>query len=151
MPGTVLEIGCGSGLACAPLIEDGANSSYVGIDRSAVAETRFRQRNSHLIESGRSRFVRADFLEPPGFVGATVALAINVNAFWTNWSGAFSAVRRMLRAQALLVLIFEAPSAERAASIAAVLDAHIPPGFCSRPSRPMPHGRLVARLFRRRS
>lgn len=149
LPASIVEVGCGAGLACAPLLVRSVKSSYIGIDRSAVARSRFQACNKILLEAGRAKFVQADFLDPPQAVEAGAGLAINVNAFWTKPEAAFAAMRHMLRPKSQLILIFEAPSEEKAASIAAILDSCELADFARlKPSRPL-DGRTFARRYRR--
>ena len=144
-----VEIGCGRGLACAPLLRRSATSLYIGIDRSSVSQARFEDRNHRLVEAGRARFIRADFLGSSVEMEATAGFAVNVNAFWTSPPRAFEAMHRMLRADAVLILVFEAPSEEKAASLCAMLDRSEPDGFVKMGQVAPLDGRTIARRFRR--
>lgn len=132
-PATVVELGCCGGALAEAIVRRVAGVSYTGVDRSALAIARASQRNRRLIAAGSAEFVCADFLHPPpaGYRHRTyeVCCAVNVNAFWTDPAGAFAAVGPLLAGGGRLLLVFEAPGADKAAAIARTLRDAAPEAF----------------------
>jgi SAM-dependent methyltransferase len=79
----VLEVGCGRGAAAALLLERLPAGHYTGIDRSATATAATVGRIADAITGGRAEVwttALADHVPEP----ADIALAVNVNAFWSG-------------------------------------------------------------------
>lgn len=144
----VLEVGCGPGLALG-LIADrlvGGAGTVVGLDRSATAIERSRQRLAGHPSADRVRLQQADLAHLDAVEGAfDRVLAVNVNVFWT--SGAEPECRRLaevLRPDGRIVLVFAGPDGEGARdvgpTVATKLVAH---GFASEVRR-HPSGSMVA-------
>ncbi|MFC5139728.1 methyltransferase [Actinomycetospora rhizophila] len=75
----VLEVGCGRGVAAALLLDRLPRGRYTGLDRSATATAATAARLA-----GRAFAVHTTPLALHRAEPADVALAINVNAFWTG-------------------------------------------------------------------
>jgi SAM-dependent methyltransferase len=127
----VLEVGSGPGHAVALLAERLRRGVVTGIDRSALQVSRAREHNALAIAAGRARIERLTLAEAPAVLGERAfhaLLAINVNAFWTEPTPSLESATRLLRPRGRLYLVYEPPSAARAAalrtSLAALLEQH---------------------------
>jgi len=123
---SVLEVGCGRGVAVSlvcPLLNEGR---IVAIDRSATAIAAATRRNERWVETGTAAFHESDVETFDGKAHAfDVIFAVNVNVFWLKAAPALAAVRRLLASGGRLVLVYEAPSASQAAKIRDVLAAKL--------------------------
>lgn len=119
---SVLEIGCGRGVAVSlvcPLLGEGR---IVAIDRSATAIEAAVKRNQSWIEAGKAIFQKADIETfDHGTQAHDVIFAINVNVFWLKAGPALASVRELLARDGRLVLVYEAPSAGQTARIRGAL------------------------------
>ncbi|MGH1562412.1 class I SAM-dependent methyltransferase [Mumia sp. DW29H23] len=111
----VLEIGGGPGVAAQLVLERlGPHGSYLGVDRSAVAEERTRDRCAAAAADARWEVVRGPVEEvAPTLPEASrdIAFAVNVNLFWTgDATPVAAALRRVLRPGGSLWLFYETPS-----------------------------------------
>jgi SAM-dependent methyltransferase len=79
----VLEVGCGRGAAAALLLERLPAGHYTGIDRSATATAATAARIADAIAAGRAEVLTTSLAEHRARP-ADLALAVNVNAFWTG-------------------------------------------------------------------
>ena len=112
----VLEIGCGGGHAVTLLCERLTRGGVMAIDRSAIQTERARARNARWIAAGRARIETLALVEAPGVLGRgrfDRALAINVNAFWTDPAANLNALHELLAPLGRAYLVFEPPSANR--------------------------------------
>ncbi|WP_370618797.1 class I SAM-dependent methyltransferase [Mumia sp. Pv 4-285] len=111
----VLEIGGGPGVAAQLVLERlGAGGSYLSVDRSAVSESRTRQRCADTGSEARWQVRRGaieDVVTTLPSAALDVVFAVNVNAFWTGDASALTAeLGRVLRPGGTLWLFFETPS-----------------------------------------
>jgi SAM-dependent methyltransferase len=79
----VLEVGCGRGAAAALLLERLPAGHYTGIDRSASATAATTARIADAIAAGRAVVLTTTLAEHRA-EPVDLALAVNVNAFWTG-------------------------------------------------------------------
>jgi len=83
---SILEIGCGSGVAARLVCERlGDAGRLLALDRSAVAVRRTGERNAAHVAAGRLEVRRATLADaglPPA--GLDAAFAVDVNVFWTT-------------------------------------------------------------------
>ena len=126
---TILEIGCGRGvavsLAC-PLLDGG---TITAIDRSATAIKAARERNAASIAAGRATLHHAAIEEFNGEAGAFDAIfAINVNLFWLDAARGLDSVRRLLAGNGRFFLFYEAPSPSQKAKIKEILPMKLAAG-----------------------
>lgn len=156
--GPVLEIGCGAGQAAALLLARYPEAAVRAIDRSATQIARARTRLAPGLATGRLRLACLALEEAPTRLADApfaVALAIDVNAFWTTPDGALRAAGALLAPGGRLVLVYEPPTVARVATLqdalVASLEAH---GFtdvlaCRATREPSPllcvHGRWAGR------
>lgn len=123
---TVLEIGCGRGVAVSlvcPLLRDG---SMTAIDRSATAIGAARKLNQQWIAAGKAAFHETAVETMDGRLGAfDIVFAVNVNVFWLKAGPAFDSVRRLLRSGGSLSLFYEPPSPEQGLKIRKELSARM--------------------------
>lgn len=113
---SVLEVGCGRGVAVSlvcPLLGGGR---IAAIDRSATAIEAAGVRNESWIEAGKAVFHEAS-IEAFDRGPHDVVFAVNVNVFWLKAGPALASVRRLLAGDGRLVLVYEAPSAGQTARI----------------------------------
>jgi trans-aconitate methyltransferase len=80
-PATVVELGCGPGIALRELLVAYPASSVVGVDRSTVVLKSARRRNARAIDNGRLTLVPGDSEEAAGFAPADLFLACHVLHF----------------------------------------------------------------------
>lgn len=128
----VLEIGCGAGVAIQALLETQSSSRLRGVDRSPTAIARARGRNRPAVDRGVVDLVTTSFEASDGDLWDCV-FAINVNAFWLAPEKSFSSLRRLLKNDGRLVLVWEAPGATRACDIAQRLTQADPRGLALEP------------------
>ena len=116
---TVLELGCGPGVAAALLAERLPDGRLLAVDRSAVAVSRTRERTAAHGERVEVRQAEiADLAAEPARFEAV--LAIHVNVFWTDPDGPEAAVvAGLLADDGAVHLVWEGPSPEKAARSAA--------------------------------
>ncbi|MEJ2886289.1 class I SAM-dependent methyltransferase [Actinomycetospora aeridis] len=100
----VLEVGCGRGVAAALLVERLSRGHYTGIDRSATASAATAAR----LPGARARVhtcALAAFRPEPG--AFDLALAVNVNVFWTGAAaGELGVLATALRPGGVLHLVY---------------------------------------------
>lgn len=105
----VLEFGCGTGLAATLVAERLTVAGVTAIDRSPRAIARAVERGTDV---GFHNVELADFTSDTRF---DRVFGINVNLFWTSrCDGECAAVRSLLAADGLLVLVYETPGDVRA-------------------------------------
>jgi cyclopropane fatty-acyl-phospholipid synthase-like methyltransferase len=115
---SILEIGCGRGVAAQALCEHLGPRGYVGIDRSKTAIDAAKKLNAEVIGRDVAEFVFAELADASfGRQRFDRILAINVNAFWTGGEKEIAAVQGILKAQGRMLLVYEAPSPARLSSI----------------------------------
>ena len=112
---TVLEIGCGHGVAATLICERLDGGHYVGIDRSAKMIEAARRRNAGFIESGRAEFLVSD-LETLDLSGRRFdkVLAIRVGLFHREPARARRIVDQWLAPGGRVLAIFDEPTREAA-------------------------------------
>jgi SAM-dependent methyltransferase len=117
-PDSLLEVGCGRGIAVALIAPTLTSGRILGLDRSKTAIDAARKRNSKWEASGKAAFVHSPLrdLEAEGHFDKI--LAINVNLFWTDPRAEIPVVRRRLKQDGRLYLFYEPPEAARREEIA---------------------------------
>lgn len=119
---TLLEIGCGRGVAAGLVCARLGQGRLVAIDRSDIAVAAARKVNVAWIEAGRLQVLAADVTDPGLPQGAfDAAFAINVNLFWTDPQAAIPAASAMLKPGGRLLLVYETPGRARAEGLMARL------------------------------
>lgn len=122
----ILEVGCGNGTAISLIAPRLGTGVITAIDRSAKAVDRATTVNVDHISSGRARILQSTLQElPPGGEGYDKLFAVNVNAFWLQPETELPAARRHLSPGGTLLLVLEAPSADRARDFLATMPAHL--------------------------
>ncbi|MFD1826335.1 MULTISPECIES: class I SAM-dependent methyltransferase [Mumia] len=111
----VLEIGGGPGVAAQLVLERlGPDGSYLGVDRSEVAERRTRQRCADAGSPARWDVRRGAIEDVAAMLpGAAydLAFAVNVNVFWTSDASRLAAeLHRVLHPEGSLWLFYETPT-----------------------------------------
>jgi SAM-dependent methyltransferase len=96
-PATVIELGCGPGIALTELLTAYPAASVVGVDRSPVVLITARRRNALAIASGRLTLVTGDIAKAAAHAPAGLVLACHVLYFWAE------PVRELRRIRQLLV------------------------------------------------
>jgi cyclopropane fatty-acyl-phospholipid synthase-like methyltransferase len=119
---TILEIGCGRGVAVALVCARLRGGTITAIDRCATAIEAAMKRNREHVAAGRA-FFRETSIEAFDQGGARfdIVFAINVNLFWLDAAKGLVAVRRLLANGGRLHLFYEPPSADQAARIVKTL------------------------------
>jgi len=108
--GRILEIGFGNGKLISDLLDMAPGLSYAGVDTSETMICEARKINQALLEQGRLELYNASVEKLP-FPDATFDRALSVNAiyFWPDQLAGLAEIRRVLRADALLVLASMTP------------------------------------------
>ncbi len=96
-PATVIELGCGPGIALRELLSAYPAASVVGADPSPVVLKSARRRNAPAIADGRLTLVTGDIATAACHAPAGLALACHVLYFWAD------PVRELRRIRLLLV------------------------------------------------
>lgn len=110
---TVLEIGCGHGVAGTYVCERlSTRGSYVGIDRSPRMIASARLRLAPFISSGQARPVELPFESfDPGPMRFDCLLAVRVRSFFAAPDQSITFVRPWLRKGGRMVIVYDAPEA----------------------------------------
>jgi SAM-dependent methyltransferase len=83
-PATVVELGCGPGIALRELLAAYPAASVVGVDRSPVVLKSARRRNAPAVAGGRLTLVTGDIEKTVGYPPADLVLACHVLYFWAD-------------------------------------------------------------------
>ncbi len=128
---SVLEIGCGSGIAAQRILEKLSGKGwYYGVDKSdAAVKAAFRR--IHDPERPDRAIIRrgafdADNHEPLVFNGV---VAVNCNVFWTDEGEALRGVRLLTRRNGVFVQVYEPPTLAQRTKIARILQERMAPIF----------------------
>ncbi len=115
---SVLEIGCGRGVAARLLCEKLGPEGYLGLDRSKIAIDAARKLNAEAIGRGVAEFVLGELSEVDfGRRRFDRILAININAFWTGGDAELATLMSVLKERGRVLLAYEAPSPSAAEAI----------------------------------
>jgi SAM-dependent methyltransferase len=121
----ILEIGPGPGVALSLICDRLTDGRIIGVDRSATAVGRARERNAGYIATGKAAVVHAD-LAGISFEGQSFdkVFAVNVNLFWVQPDGPhLPIVTNLLRPVGRLFLFYEAPNVAKADQIVQTVEA----------------------------
>jgi SAM-dependent methyltransferase len=95
-PATVLEVGCGPGIALRELLTAYPDASVAGVDRSPVVLKSARRRNALAIAGGRLTLVTGGIEKAVGYAPADLVLACHVLYFWADPVKELRRVREVL-------------------------------------------------------
>lgn len=118
---SVLEIGCGTGVAAELILQRLTSGRLTAIDRSAAAIKAAERRNRAYIESGKARFLNVA-LEQAELAGERFdkVLAVHVNRFWLKPVGESDLWRPLLKPGAVVCLVYQPPSGQSTQRVAGV-------------------------------
>jgi ubiquinone/menaquinone biosynthesis C-methylase UbiE len=107
---TVLEIGCGEGLAIKLITDHNQSCGVDGIDFSALMVKKAIKTNSPSIKDGRVRLFSGNMLDFDfGDKTYSKIFAINVIYFWEDLATPFAKILSLLKSQGQLVLFMSGP------------------------------------------
>lgn len=107
---TVLEIGCGHGVAASFICDQLRSGHLVAIDRSKKMIAAAARRNQEHIESGKAEFQVADVLKfDPGARRFDKILAVRVGLFHREAALARGIVEKWLAPRGKLVIVYDEP------------------------------------------
>jgi SAM-dependent methyltransferase len=95
-PATVIELGCGPGVALAELLGAYAAARVIGADPSAVVLTSARRRNARALAEGGLTLVTGDARGAAGYAPAGLVLASHVLYFWPDPVAELKRIREIL-------------------------------------------------------
>jgi SAM-dependent methyltransferase len=95
-PATVIELGCGPGVALAELLRAYPAARVIGADPSAVVLTSARRRNTRALAEGRLTLVTGDTRGAAGYAPADLVLACHVLYFWPDPARELRRIREVL-------------------------------------------------------
>lgn len=106
----VLEIGGGTGVAAALMLDRLPNGFLLGIDRSDGAVAKAAARNTDAVAAGRAAFQVSCLADLHVSSPFDIAVAVNVNVFWTgDAERECDALVAALRPGGAVHLVFETP------------------------------------------
>jgi SAM-dependent methyltransferase len=83
-PATVIELGCGPGIAVRELLSAYPTATVVGVDPSRIVLKSARRRNAVAIANGRLTLVTGDIAKAAAHAPAQLVLACHVLYFWAD-------------------------------------------------------------------
>ena len=95
-PATVIELGCGPGVALAELLRAYPAARVIGADPSAIAAASARRRNARALDEGRLTLVTGDTRGAAGYAPADLVLACHVLYFWPDPVAELKRIREVL-------------------------------------------------------
>ena len=145
---SLLELGCGGGVAVALVCERLRGGTITAIDRSPIQIARAERRNAEHIAAGRARFA-TPALEELDFPGALVRPGLHDQRQPLLGRGAspeLAVLARLLKPGGAFWLFYDPPSPARTASVTtALLESLAEGGFASIETSSSPLLRVVAR------
>lgn len=109
---TLLEIGCGRGVAVSLIAPRLTSGRILAIDRSATAIAAARKAGRDWEKAGTAAFRQAALADLAGSEGPFDKIfAINVNLFWTDARAELPVLRESLKRAGGLYLFYEPPAA----------------------------------------
>jgi SAM-dependent methyltransferase len=106
-PATVIELGCGPGIALAELLSAYPAARVIGADPSAVVLTSARRRNRRAVADGRLTLVTGDIATAARYAPAGLVLACHVLYFWPDPVGELQRIRQILAPAGHLALGYQ--------------------------------------------
>ncbi|HTN97924.1 MAG TPA: class I SAM-dependent methyltransferase, partial [Nordella sp.] len=107
---SLLEIGCGRGVAVPFIAAQLKAGRILAIDRSATAIVAARKAGKNWESAGKAAFRHSALADLTGAEGPfDKVFAINVNLFWTDPRGELPVVRQLLKKTGRLFLFYEPP------------------------------------------
>ena len=105
----ILEIGFGPGLAVREMAKAATSGFIAGIDRSELMVKQASQLNRIAIQQGRVKLKHGSADKPLDYLldSFDKALAINSHFFWENPTLSFQEVRRVLKPEGLLFIVWQ--------------------------------------------
>ena len=95
-PATVIELGCGPGIALAELLRAYPAARVIGADPSALVLTSAWRRNGRAVADGRLTLVTGDIAKAAGYAPAGLVLACHVLYFWPDPVRELQRIRQIL-------------------------------------------------------
>lgn len=119
---SLLEIGCGRGVAVPFIASQLKAGRILAIDRSATAIAAARKAGKNWESAGKAAFRHAALADLTGAEGPfDKVFAINVNLFWTDPRTELPVVRKLLKKTGRLYLFYEPPEAVQRDKIAGLI------------------------------
>jgi cyclopropane fatty-acyl-phospholipid synthase-like methyltransferase len=119
---TILEIGCGHGVAAALICEQLSGGKLTAIDRSEKMTAAASQRNQEHITSGKAVFETTALTDfDANGQRFDKIFAVNVNVFWMNPADDLRVIAGLLKPAGALYLFYEPPDAAKGKEIADIV------------------------------
>lgn len=126
---SVLEVGCGRGIAAQAVCGALGPGGYLGVDRSKVAIGAAEKLNAAAVSKGVAEFRLGELAEVGfGRKRFDLALAINVNVFWTGGADELVVLQGVLKPRGKMLLVYEAPWPAKLGEIEGKLRASLAAG-----------------------
>lgn len=110
---SILEIGCGHGIAAALIAEKLTTGKIIAIDRSEKAIQTAIQKNEHHLAAGKLEFHVTSLHEANfGDTRFNKIFAVNVNVFWLTPAKELAVLKNLLTPDGILYLFYEPPASK---------------------------------------
>ncbi|MBZ0310229.1 MAG: class I SAM-dependent methyltransferase [Anaerolineae bacterium] len=110
---SLLEIGCGHGVAVSLIAEKLATGKIIAIDRSEKAIQTAIQRNKNHLAAGKVEFHTTSLHEVDfGDSRFNKIFAVNVNVFWLTPAKELAVLKNLLTPNGILYLFYEPPASK---------------------------------------
>jgi SAM-dependent methyltransferase len=106
-PATIIELGCGPGIALAELLSAYPAARVIGADPSAVVLNSAGRRNRRAVADGRLTLVTGDIAKAAGYAPAGLVLACHVLYFWPDPVRELQRIREVVAPAGHIVLGYQ--------------------------------------------